>query len=313
MKTPFRLAVVGIGVQGPKRIRAAGEDFVTSVDPVNEQADFRCIKDVPLESFDGAVVCTPDSAKIELLAYLLGNGKHVMVEKPLHGGRETNLVDLKTLAEQNNVICYTAYNHRFEPHFVRMKETIESGILGDIYRVRLFYGNGTARDVRNSVWRDGGAGVLPDLGSHLLDTVGFWFGEPRQEFYISSATCYENKSFDHVIVSTKGKPGIDLEMTLLSWRNHFTADVIGAAGSAHISSLCKWGRSTFTLRTRVLPSGRPAEDIEFAEQGDPTWEAEYGHFKKMCLSGGVGNITNDIWLDRQLQSLTRNALQDFGS
>ena len=36
----------------------------------------------------------------------------------------------------------------------------------------MFYGNGTARLVRDSAWRDQGAGVLPDLGSHLLDTAG---------------------------------------------------------------------------------------------------------------------------------------------
>ena len=41
----------------------------------------------------------------------------------------------------------------------------------------MFYGNGTARLVRESAWRDAGAGVLPDLGSHLLDTARFWFGD----------------------------------------------------------------------------------------------------------------------------------------
>ena len=84
---------------------------------------------------------------------------------------------LAELARSRRAICYTAYNHRFEPHFIRMKEAVESGILGRIYLCRMFYGNGTARDVRNSPWRDRGAGVLPDLGSHLLDTALFWFGQ----------------------------------------------------------------------------------------------------------------------------------------
>ena len=45
-------------------------------------------------------------------------------------------------------VCYTAYNHRFEPHFVRMREVIASGELGALYHCRMFYGNGTARLVR---------------------------------------------------------------------------------------------------------------------------------------------------------------------
>ena len=37
----------------------------------------------------------------------------------------------------------------------------------------MFCGNGTARLVRNSLWRDKGNGVLGDLGSHLIDTTKF--------------------------------------------------------------------------------------------------------------------------------------------
>ena len=41
----------------------------------------------------------------------------------------------------------------------------------------MFYGNGTARLVRNSYWRDQGNGVLSDLGSHLVDTSKFFFDD----------------------------------------------------------------------------------------------------------------------------------------
>ena len=83
---------------------------------------------------------------------------------------------------RRGAVLYTAYNHRFEPHFVRMRDLVKSGALGTIYRCRMFYGNGTARLVRNSDWRDQGAGVLADLGSHVLDTARFWFGDIGDEF-----------------------------------------------------------------------------------------------------------------------------------
>ena len=88
------------------------------------------------------------------------------------------------LARENRAVCYTAYNHRFEPHFVRMRDVDRVGRLGEIYRCRMFYGNGTARLVRDSAWRDQGAGVLPDLGSHLLDTALFWFGDLGEDFRV---------------------------------------------------------------------------------------------------------------------------------
>src|SRR5713101_6488599 len=217
----MRAIVVGLGVQGYKRRRVAGADFVADIDPVNQEARYRSVADVPLADYDAALVCVPDEAKLELLTYLLGNGKHVLVEKPLWAEEDAEITALETLARRTGAVCYTAYNHRFEPHFVRMRELIASGELGRLYRCRMFYGNGTARLVRDSAWRDQGAGVLPDLGSHLLDTVLFWFGKPRAPFQVFSSNRFENRAFDHFSFGADGKPVLQLETTLLSWRNHF--------------------------------------------------------------------------------------------
>ncbi len=302
----MRVIVVGLGVQGKKRLAVAGREAVATVDPVNPEAQHRRVEDVALGAYDAALVCTPDEVKIDLLTYLLSNRKHVLVEKPLFADDPADLQRLKKLAETNRTVCYTAYNHRFEPHFVRMKELIASARLGRIYSVRMFYGNGTARLVRDSVWRDKGAGVLLDLGSHLLDTALFWFGRPSAPFKVFSANRFENRAFDHVAFGANGSPVLQMEVTLLSWRNHFYADVFAEGGSAHIQSLCKWGPSTFTVRKRKLPSGRPDEEPITLEQPDPTWEIEYQHFKRLCV-GGESNIENDIWINDALAGLSRLA------
>jgi scyllo-inositol 2-dehydrogenase (NADP+) len=297
-----RVAVVGLGVQGHKRRDVAGKECVATVDPVNPEAKFKRLEDVPLASYDAALVCTPDETKLDLLTYLLSSKKHLLVEKPLFADKKENLVKLKDIAEKNRVACYTAYNHRFEPHFVRMKETLDSGRLGKIYAIRMFYGNGTARLVRDSAWRDKGAGVLPDLGSHLLDTALFWLGKPVSGFRIHSANRFENRAFDHVVFGANADPVLQFEVTLLSWRNHHYTDVFAEKGSAHIGSLCKWGPSTFTVRDRKLPSGRPDEDSVTLVQPDPTWALEYAHFKKLCEKG-ESNIANDVWINDTLRGL----------
>jgi predicted dehydrogenase len=301
----MRVVIVGLGIQGRKRCAIAGADVVATVDPTVRDADHRILSEVPLDAYDAALVCTPDDEKITLLNALLENGKHVLVEKPLLAPDGAALERLAVLAQRRSAVCYTAYNHRFEPHFIRMKETIESGVLGRIYLCRMFYGNGTARDVRNSPWRDRSAGVLPDLGSHLLDTAMFWFGAIDQAFSVWSANRFENRAFDHLAFGTRGEPVLEMEITLLSWRNHFTADLYGEHGSAHIDSLCKWGPSTFTRRTRVLPSGRPPEEAITLVQPDPTWAVEYRHFKRLCEDGaGAANtLAKDIRLHEVLAGL----------
>src|SRR5262245_44528269 len=218
----MRVVIVGYGVQGRKRLRVAGSDAVGVVDPIASEADWHDIAEVPLDRYDAALVCTPDEPKIALLRHLLAQGKHALIEKPLHAESEAELAEIEALARSTGATCYTAYNHRFEPHYVRMRDLVHSGALGCIYRCRMFYGNGTARLVRESAWRDRGAGVLPDLGSHLLDTLNFWFNDLRTDWRVVSARCFENRAPDHVVIAASG---IELEMTLLSWRNHFTCDI----------------------------------------------------------------------------------------
>jgi scyllo-inositol 2-dehydrogenase (NADP+) len=305
----MKVIVVGLGVQGHKRQKFAGTDFVASVDPFNQAADYRSLFDVPLADYDAALCCIPDEPKNELLTYLLENGKHVLVEKPLWTEDIDQISKLEALAQQTGAVCYTAYNHRFEPHFVRMRDLIASDALGRIYSCRMFYGNGTARLVRNSEWRDKGAGVLPDLGSHLLDACRFWFGDLDDKFDVVAANCFENRSPDHVVICNESGPcRIELEMTLLSWRNHFTCDIFAEKGSAHIESLCKWGPSIFTKRTRILPSGRPPEEAITLIHDDPTWAVEYAHFKQLCEGKAVSNLSTDIWLGKSLGRLKRQAV-----
>jgi scyllo-inositol 2-dehydrogenase (NADP+) len=305
----MRVVVAGLGVQGYKRRRVAGADFVAAVDPVNREAQYRAIEDVPLGDYDAVLACIPDEPKISLLRYLLGNGKHVLVEKPLWAEDDAQLAELEAIAKKHGVVCYTAYNHRFEPHYIRMRDLLRGGTLGRIYRCRMFYGNGTARLVRESQWRDTGAGVLPDLGSHLLDTVRFWFGDIGERVEIVSARCFENRAPDHVVIADiGGTPQLELEMTLLNWRNHFTCDVFAENGSAHIASLCKWGPTSFTVRRRVLPSGRPPEEDVTLVQEDPTWEAEYAHFKQLCAARVATDLSNDRWLNRTLRRLGADAV-----
>ena len=305
----MRVIVAGLGVQGRKRRRFAGADYIASVDPANQEADYRALSDVPIGSYDAVLACIPDEPKLELVRYCIENGKHVLVEKPLWTPRDEDIQQLERDARSRNVVVYTAYNHRFEPHFVRMRDLIASGELGTIYSCRMFYGNGTARLVRDSAWRDQGAGVIPDLGSHLIDTCRFWFGDIAADAKLTSVSRFENRAPDHAIFASDSKrPRVELEMTLCMWRNHFTCDILAEHGTAHIESLCKWGPTTFRHRRRVLPSGHPPEFAVTLTQEDPTWALEYAHFKELCAKRVPTNLANDFILQRTLTRLAKDVV-----
>ena len=143
--------------------------------------------------------------------------------------------------------------------------------MGKIYYCHIFYGNGTAKLVKKNKWRDIGLGVVQDLGTHLIDTIKFWFDRDIK-FKLIANNKFENKAPDHaVLLSKKKKFFIKLEMSMCMWKNTLRCDIIGSKGSLHLNSLCKWGPSTLYIHKRKLPSGYPTEKKLVIKGKDPTW------------------------------------------
>ena len=145
----MKVVIVGMGVQGKKRKKMLGKDLKYSVDKY-KNADFRSIYEVPLSKFDAVFICTPDKEKLNIVNYCIKNYKHVLIEKPFLVKNNKILKNLEKLARRKEVICYTSYNHRFEPHVIQMKKMIKSKKLGKLYSCRIFYGNGTAKLVKGN-------------------------------------------------------------------------------------------------------------------------------------------------------------------
>lgn len=306
----MRVVVVGLGVQGRKRVQVAGNDVVATVDPVVADATMQELNQIDTDSYDAAMLCVPDGVKLGLLDYLVRQQKHVLVEKPLSVSNAAELMSLQQSAQAAGVMLYTAYNHRFEPHIARVKYLLAEGAVGTVYRISLYYGNGTARLVRESAWRDRGTGVLHDLGSHVLDIVAQWSGRPADDYRSVSLSTYENCAPDHAVFHAVGhSPHVFAELSLLSWRNHFRAEIVGGSGSLHIDGLAKWGDSYLTWRRRVLPAGRPDEETWRVPAGDPTWQAEYEHFSGLCANRIPTDLSRDMHIHEALTRISASASQ----
>ncbi len=302
----MKILIVGLGVQGKKRKKILNKRFYfASVDKKNKDADFSKIEDVPLNKYDSVFICTPDSAKIKILNFCLKNNKNALIEKPLISKSKKKILKLEKDANKKKLVFYTAYNHRFEPHFINIKKILESEILGKIYYCHLFYGNGTARLVRKNKWRDKGLGVIQDLGPHLMDTILFWF-KKQFKFKKVFKNKFENKSYDHAILSSKkNKFFVKLEMTMCMWKNTLRCDIIGSKGSLHMNSLCKWGPSSLIILKRKFPSGKPKQKKIIINKKDPTWALEHKYFFSLINNKKKNDLSKDIWIYQNLTSIMK--------
>ena len=89
----------------------------------------------------------------------------------------------------------------------------------------------------------------------------------------------------------------------LSQKNTFVCDVLASKGTAHLNSLCKWGKNTFCYRKRKFPSGIPYEKKISFMQPDPTWKAVYLFFKNLIKNNIKTDLRKDIILNKSFHQI----------
>lgn len=133
-------------------------------------------------NIDLVVITTSNDLHYSLSKQALEKGKHVVVEKPMTI-RSSEALELIELAKKTNLIICPYQNRRYDSGYRTIRQIIERKLLGneildceihfDRYRPELKSGN---------VWRERnepGAGILYDLGSHLIDQTLSLFGQPQ--------------------------------------------------------------------------------------------------------------------------------------
>lgn len=299
----LRYVVVGLGNVGRRRAALLGPRCVATVDPVAAEATHRTVEALDPAAYDAAVLATPTAPKLGYLAHFLALGKPVLVDKPL---LLADRAEGEALARgaRDGAIWYTSYNHRFEPLIVRLGELLRAGAPGPVDRARLRYGNGTVRHWIGS-WREGGGGVLEDLGCHLVDLCAHLLGRREERYQLWDLRSIESGTWDYALFSSADRRVL-CEVGNVFWKNCFEIEVFGERGSLHLSGLGKWGGAQLVHRERVLPSGPPVERVERSPAGDATWGADLAEFERR-VAARLGSLEDDWRVSAALAELLSQA------
>lgn len=85
------------------------------------------------------IIAAPPSFQQEVLPVVVNNGINFFIEKPI-GVDITSLEKLTPIINQKNIISMVGFNLRFHPLFFKLKDIINSGILGNIVSIRAIVG-----------------------------------------------------------------------------------------------------------------------------------------------------------------------------
>lgn len=130
---------------------------------------------------DAVYVATPPNAHREATMMCAAAGKPMLVEKPIstHYGEALEMVEACAKA---GVPLFVAYYRRAMPLFLKVREIIRSGRIGDPRTIHITHFEMPAKPGPdgNLNWRVdpeiGGGGIFVDIGCHALDFLDFIFG-----------------------------------------------------------------------------------------------------------------------------------------
>jgi predicted dehydrogenase len=127
------------------------------------------------------VIATPNDSHFELARACLLAGRDVVVDKPF-APTLAEAEELVRLAAQHGRLITVYQDRRWDGDFGTVKQLVRSGRLGTIAEYECRYDRFRLEPKPNA-WREKadqpGAGVLFDLGPHVIDQALVLFGEPR--------------------------------------------------------------------------------------------------------------------------------------
>ncbi|ERM80594.1 hypothetical protein P872_12960 [Rhodonellum psychrophilum GCM71 = DSM 17998] len=131
-------------------------------------------------------IATPPDAHLELTKMAAEAGKPVYVEKPM-ARTHAECLEMIEVCEKAGVPLYVAYYRRSLPHFVRIKELIQSGAIGEVRTLHIDMKKPQRhqkKEALESNWRVNpeiaGGGYFYDLASHQFDYLDFLLGPIAQ-------------------------------------------------------------------------------------------------------------------------------------
>lgn len=137
-------------------------------------------------------IATPPGQHEAYAMAALAAGKPVYVEKPMSTDL-ASCVRMQEAAEKNNSKLVVAHYRRRLPMFLKIKELLQAGYIGDIRTVRISMLQQNRSGITVTTednWRVNpalaGAGLFYDLAPHQLDLVVYFLGVPLSSYGISA-------------------------------------------------------------------------------------------------------------------------------
>jgi predicted dehydrogenase len=228
-----------------------------------------------VDSVDVVYVLTPQRYHHEGAVLALSAGKHTFIEKPVSLSR-TEIAEMIELSEKHSCLCVPGHNYIHTHDLKLAKELIDSGKLGEIRGLWIFFMVSLPPEIRNRI-----PGPLREVMIHQFYSTLFLVGKPKSVFATTSDFSLRGLHNEDQTIVVGRLPGGGLVTLFASFAaEDLTGDpwtlkykIVGTLGSASHS----WSLS------RLSDRPQPVWDLPAYWE---TFREEDRYFIEECIRGG---------------------------
>jgi myo-inositol 2-dehydrogenase/D-chiro-inositol 1-dehydrogenase len=190
MNSDPRLCIVGAGALSTRRIYpyigAAGAQLVGVCDLDREKAERNARRFggrvyaemeqmLDAEQPDGVIICIGPQQHAALAPIVMRRGIPVYTEKP-PAPTAAAAIEVARVSRETGVLCTTAFKKRYNVAYNRAREWIAAFDPGDLYSLSIDYASAQYKNDSDRT------SFLLDFTIHIIDLVGYLFGDVREVF-----------------------------------------------------------------------------------------------------------------------------------
>lgn len=301
-----KIAVIGAGRWGSNHVRTLHElgalggvieaDHARRQSVQNKYPNTKVYSDLHASGalgFEAYIVATPAETHFRLAQFLLENGRHVLVEKPMAlNSREAMALD--QLAQQKGKVLMAGHVMLFHPAIAKIKALIDSGKIG---KLQYLYSNrlnlGTVRTEENILW---------SFAPHDVSIFQYFIGA-KPEKVVSNGAAFLRPGIHDTTMTSLHYPGNIVGHIFVSWLHPFKEHrvvIIGSKGmlsfedSSPQKSLVFHEKGIDWIKGEPITREGPTEIVDYENSAPLANELKYFmaclHGEKNMIASGTSAV-----------------------
>jgi myo-inositol 2-dehydrogenase/D-chiro-inositol 1-dehydrogenase len=287
-------------VASPSQGKAA--EFAVKHGIPNHFSDYRALLESP--DIDAVVLGLPNDLHCEVTVAAAQVGKHVICEKPLC----TTLDEADQMiaaCKSAGVLLLYAEELLFAPKYVRAKQLVDDGALGDVFLIK----QSEKHSGPHTPWfwdisRSGG-GAMMDMGCHGVEYARWVLGRPKAKSVYAHLGNYvwkeRTKGEDNSILIVEFEGGATA-MIEDSWAKfggmEDNTEIYGSKGSAYAdllrgNSILTYSQSGYGYAVEKADTTKGWTFTMFEELFNSGYPSEFEHFTACIKDGAMPRVTGE--------------------